>query len=190
MTVATKESEVQEASEEADVEDVENEDGLEDERAEHEDDLEDDGEGWLVIYVDGEQQVVPHPEDKTREEVVQLFFEAKKKQHHAFQLGGWVFDTGTIRAFGWADDCDHPEIERFDGLQERIEGLAMAAAELFRQQEALQNAHAALIQGELAEMQSEAMETAVQAAQDEAPALQAAAPDEARKAGGFRPPGA
>lgn len=181
METATKDPEVQEPE----TDDVEGED---------------DGEevdGWLIVYVDGEHQIVAHPEDRTREEVVKDFFESKKKQHHAFLLNGWVFDTNTIRAFGWERDCEHPQIERFDGLQDTLEGLMGAMGEVIEQQQALQAAQAFLIQNEM----DEEMEEGFEAAQAQAMAAQAmAAPRPAPRAAskpsgkpsgkkGFRPPG-
>lgn len=124
---------------------------------EDEDDQED---GWLLLYVDGTQQIIPHPDGKKRSEIEQGYFEAKKKRLHAYRLGGWILDTDTIRAFGWADDTEFPEIERFDGLQNQLEALMagtqalqQAAAELLDRQAMLQSAQEQLFQIELQEME-------------------------------------
>ncbi len=149
--------------------------------------------GWLVIS-DGEQIVVPHPENKSKEEVVAEFFKAKKSKHHAFQLGLYVFDPEEITTFGWSEDIHFPEIEKFDGVQERLDALMQATTELTQNQAMLQQAQAQLFQEELEEEAMEAME-AMEAQQGPPglPAMPAPAPAPTatpKPAGkkGFRPP--
>lgn len=163
----------------------------------HEDEDDELPPGWLVIS-DGEQIVIPHPEGKTKEDVVADFFKAKKSKHHAFQLGLYVFDPEEITTFGWSEDIHFPEMEKFDGVQERIEGLMGAIGELTQSQAILQQAQAQLFQEELEERLQE------EAEEDEGvpgpplgitpPAAQAPAPTPIPviKTGkkGFRPPGA
>jgi hypothetical protein len=151
--------------------------------------------GWLVVS-DGEQEVFPHPEGKTRREVIEGFLKAKSKKHSAFELGMVVLDPEAITTFAWSKDIMFPEIEKFDSIQERMEFLAEALGELTTQQAALQEAQAALIQDELGEIQAES-----EGAYDEEgepplepevlPAEPAAAPQPAKpKRKAFRPPGA
>jgi hypothetical protein len=104
--------------------------------------------GWLLIS-DGDQIVVPHPEGKTKQEVVEAFFKAKSKQHHAFQLGLGVYDPEVITTFAWSEQVQFPEIDKFDSMQERIELLMQATTELSQNQEILQQAQAQLFQEEL-----------------------------------------
>jgi hypothetical protein len=104
--------------------------------------------GWLIIS-DGEQEVLPHPEGKTRLEVIESFLKAKSKKHNAFQIGYAVLDPEVITTFAWSEDVMFPQIDKFDSIQERMEGLADAMIDLTRQQAALQDAHAALIQDEI-----------------------------------------
>lgn len=162
---------------------------------------EDDDEevvGWLLIS-DGEQIVVPHPEGKTQDQVVEEFATARKKQHKAFVLGKYVFDPEVITAFGWSEDIRFPEMEKFDAVQDRLELLMEATGELSRNQAMLQEAQAALFTEEMADMQAEAMEAMaeaqVEAAQQQAAQQQAvaqgaaaAAPPQQPKRKGFRPP--
>jgi hypothetical protein len=151
--------------------------------------------GWLVIS-EGEQIVVPHPEGQKKEEIVEAFFNAKKKNQSAFQIGLYVFDTSEVTTFGWSEDIHFPEMEKFDNLQERMEGLADAMTGLTHQAAALQQAHAELIQSELAMGDEEDDEDDTDAGGPIAPeVLDAAAPvPPARpvqpRAKTFRPPGA
>jgi hypothetical protein len=150
--------------------------------------------GWLLIS-DGEQIVVPHPEGQTHEGVVEAFATARKKKHTAFVLGKYVFDPEVITTFGWSEDIRFPEMEKFDGLQDRLEMIVAATAELSQNQAALQQAQAMLFQEEMEEMQAEAHAEAMQAAaQAQAQAPQALPPTPAPQAkprkGGFKPPSA
>jgi hypothetical protein len=156
----------------------------------HEDPDEELPPGWLVIS-EGEQIVVPHPEGKTKESVVESFFAAKKKNANAFQLGLYVFDTSEVTTFGWSEDIHFPEMEKFDSLQERVEALTDAMGSLALQQGALQEAHAVLIQSEMDEDEDDGgdldlLNPEVLGANEPIPPTR---PAKAPR-GGFRPPGA
>lgn len=152
--------------------------------------------GWFVkLLSDGEQIVVPHPEGKTRSEVMQEFAKAKAKKHQVFVLGRVAFDPEDVSVFGWSKDVQLPEVDKFDSIQERLEFCADALADLTRQQAALQQAHAELAMSEFEELQAE-REDVTQGRQPEEPeVLDADVPIDAKPAhasrkGGFRPPGA
>jgi hypothetical protein len=148
--------------------------------------------GWLVVS-DGEQIVVPHPEGTDKKEIVERFFKAKSKKQGAFQLGLYVFDPEDVTTFGWSEDIHFPEMEKFDGLQERIEALADAMVGLTHQAAALQEAHAVLIQSEMDEDdeddEDEGSPLSPEVLEANEP-IPPARPVKTSQRGGFRPPGA
>lgn len=151
--------------------------------------------GWVVVKDDGTQEVLPHPPDKTRLEVIEGFLKAKSKKHDGFRLGMAVLEPPAITTFAWSKDVMFPEIEKFDSIQERVEFLAETLGELTTQQAALQEAHADLIQDELGEIQAEAEgayddEGEPPVEPEVLPAEPAAAQPAKPKRKPFRPPGA
>jgi hypothetical protein len=123
----------------------------------------DDGEeiGWLVVYDNGRQHIFAHPEGKTKEEVAAAFQTSCKKGHALFPLSDTAFVAlGGLLSFSWSEDSYFPEIEAFDTLQQRVEGLIQAVEILATQQAGLQEAQAGLFQAELEDLQDEAAEAA------------------------------
>ena len=182
MSVSTKEPELEDQlQDDEDVEDVEDGDESED-------------EGWLLVYADGRQEVVDHPDGLDPKEVLESFESSIKKGHAFFRLGSKFIMMHGLWSFGWSEDSHFPEIDVFDSLREKYEFLSEGLNELLQQQAALQQAQAMLFQSEMEEMQAELIQQA-QAAQR--PARVAQAPktqpsqEQPQGSGGkkkFRPP--
>lgn len=151
-------------------------------------DLDDEGDGddetdggWIVVWLDGQQQIFEHPQDKTRDELLTDWADAKRKSHHFFKLGNNVLDPTAVRCFGWADDSMFPEIERFDSLQDRLEQITEAVGQLAAAQSILQQA-----QEQLTDAQQRFLVEESEPVQAPAPVARTGKPKAGKKP--FRPP--
>jgi hypothetical protein len=167
------------------------------------DDGDDDGEpGWLVVYGDGRQQILYHPDGVERNSVLNDMQGFMKKNGGVFKLGDHLLGAGgVIMYFGWSEDSVFPEIAQFDGLQSRVEALLNAVgmtAErvawvgeqvglLSQHQAQLQAAQAQLFQEEMAEMISEQQRQAADTPDPGKP-LKVPQGRSPGKKGSFRPP--
>jgi hypothetical protein len=115
---------------------------------------------WLVLLSDEDttQVVVPHPEGKSKKEVIDAFLKSRriargggKRETDFFALGSVVIDPLSVRSFGWADDFSFPAIDAFDSIQEKVEELCDSIAELVQAQGVLQDLQTQILEEELEE---------------------------------------
>jgi hypothetical protein len=154
-----------------DDEDLDDDEDMDDEGDDGEDDV-----GWLVVYLDGRQQVLEHPEDVNKNEVLNHAHGAMKKGGGCIKIANHLLNMEAVWYFGWSENSIFPEVEQFDGLQHRIESLLNAvgmtaerAAFLVEQQAQLQAAQAQLFQEEVAEIQAVQAQALQEAASAPAP---------------------
>lgn len=84
--------------------------------AEGGDDDGEDREVWVVVYSNGAEKKIFHPEGNTTDDAFKQYQEAAKKGHH-FALGKWLIDTRSVVSFGLLSQ----EVEEEDGVDELAE---------------------------------------------------------------------
>lgn len=146
-----------------------------------EDDDGDDGDGrdrpgFLVTFRDGRQPEVIHCVDLDGDvheqvnEVLKRFDQADKNGHSHFKIGLQRLRMADIRRFGWSEEVSLPEFERFDSLQDRVEGLMDAMDDMSRFQRRVLEHFAQLTdqQGQLTGAIAQAYQAEAHLAQQEA----------------------
>lgn len=136
-----------------------------------------DREVWVVVYSNGSEKRIFHPEGTTTDQAFKDYLDASKKGHH-YTLGKWLIDTRSVVSFGLLSQ----EVEENEGLEELEEEV-----EEFKRETA---ANVALLMEKVAE-HDDILQSEVEEEEEEEPPpapqpkpLKMGAP----KTKGFKPP--
>jgi len=112
-----------------------------------------DREAWVVVYTNGSEKRILHPENTTTDQVFADYRESCKKGHH-FALGKWLIDTRSVVSFGLLSQ-EVEENEGLDELEEEVDEFKRETAQNVALLMEKVAEHDDILQGEIEEEEEE-----------------------------------